>query len=317
MNTSWTGRTRRRLFMPDRSEVSLVKRGFADTGPAKRENLERIGNTFLDGFSYGISGSGYAEIESALETVTRDFRGFAYEGCAMALALRDGLVSFRPWIRTFLNGRGGDHVYMVYVGVGWAMARLPKVRWRAIYPDDALLSWLALDGYGFHQAYFHTTRYVEQQYQASIAVGRPRDYANRAVDQGIGRALWFVCGSDASAVAATIERFPAARRGDLWSGTALASVYAGGAEPGELDTLVQLAGDYRPHAAQGAAFGAKARVRAGLVTPATELGAKAWCAMTAEEAAAASDDALAEVDETGGEVPAYEAWRGKIRDRFA
>ena len=51
---------------------------------------------------------------------------------------------------------GDEHVYMAYVGVGWAMARLPRVLWSRLYAPDPLLRWLVLDGYGFHQAYFRT-----------------------------------------------------------------------------------------------------------------------------------------------------------------
>jgi hypothetical protein len=301
--------------MPDRREVTAERRGFHAPDTARRENLEKVGNTFLDGFGYGIAGRTVADIESSLETVERAFRGFAYEGCAMALAVRDGLFSFRPWIRSFLAGRGGEHIYMTYVGVGWAMARLPAIRWRAIMPDNALLSWLALDGYGFHQAYFKTERYVAGQYQGRLPVWQPKDYANRAVDQGIGRALWFVNGSDPGRVADAIGRFASARRSDLWSGAALASVYAGGVDAGDLDEMVRLAGENRPHAAQGAAFAAQARLRAGLVTPATEIGVKAYCGMSVEEAAAVTDDALHGLADDGP-VPAYELWRQQIAARF-
>lgn len=316
MESSLPGKVRQRLLTPDRRDVTLARRGFHAPDAARRENLEKIGNTFLDGFGYGIAGRTVADIESSLETVERAFRGFAYEGSAMALAVRDGLFSFRPWIRSFLAGRGSEHIYMVYVGVGWAMARLPAIRWRAIMPDDALLRWLALDGYGFHQAYFKTERYVAQQYQGRIPVWQPQDYAQRATDQGIGRALWFVNGSDPRRVADAIGRFAPARRGDLWSGAALASVYAGGADASDLDEMVRLAGENRPDAAQGAAFAAKARLLPGLVTEATELGVKAYCGMSVEEAAAITDDTLNGLGDRDGSVPAYESWRQRTAARF-
>jgi hypothetical protein len=280
-------------------------------------NLEKVGTRFLDGFSYGIKGRTLQEVESCLEAVEYDFRGFAYEGCAMALAVRDGIWPFGHWIRAFLAGKGGAHVYMVYVGVGWAMARLPKPLWRAIMPDDELLRWLALDGYGFHQAYFHTKQYVDGQYQTAIPLWRPRDYANRAVDQGIGRALWFVNGSDVERVAAVIGQFAPARRADLWSGSALASVYAGGVDASDLDKMVQLAGEYRAHAAQGAAFAAKCRLLAGNVTPGTERGVKAHCDMSVEDAAAVTDDMRAGLSEADDSVPSYELWRQRVAEQFA
>jgi len=117
-------------------------------------------------------------------------------------------------------------------------------------------------------------------------------------------------------VAAAIGRFTPSRHGDLWSGAALASVYAGGADAGELADMVGLAGQYRPHAAQGAAFAAKARLLAGLVTPATELGVKVHCNMSVEEAAAVADEAERGLP-ADGEVPAYEVWRERTRNQFS
>lgn len=317
METTWAGRLRCRIFLPDQSEVKFERRGFYAPDALRQTNLEKVGMKFLEGFAYGMGGRSLPDIESSLEMIEPTFRGFAYEGCSMALAVRDGITLVnRHWVRDLLASRGVAHIYMAYIGVGWAMARLPRVRWRAIAPRDPLLRWLALDGYGFHQAYFHTRKYVAGQYQAPIP-GWPSGYANRAADQGIGRALWFVNGSDVGRVADTIGKFAPSRQADLWSGAALASVYAGGADAGELDEMVRLAGPYRSHAAQGAAFAAGARVLAGLVTPGTELGVKAHCGMSAAEAAAVTDGAKLGLPETDGLVPAYENWRERIRRQFA
>ncbi len=317
METTWAGRLRCRIFLPDQSEVKFERRGFYAPDELRQANLEKVGTKFLEGFAYGMGGRSLPDIESSLEMIEPAFRGFAYEGCSMALAVRDGITLVnRHWVRDLLASRGAAHIYMAYIGVGWAMARLPRVRWRAIAPRDPLLRWLALDGYGFHQAYFRTRKYVAGQYQAPVP-GWPSGYANRAADQGIGRALWFVNGSDVARVADTIGKFALSRQADLWSGAALASVYAGGADAGELDEMVRRAGPYRSHAAQGAAFAAGARVLAGLVTPGTELGVKVHCGMSAAEAAAVTDEAKLGLPETDGLVPAYEIWRERIRRQFA
>ena len=96
----------------------------------------------------------------------------------------------------------------------------------------------------------------------------------------------------------------------------MASVYAGGADAGELSDMVRLAGPYRPHAAQGAAFAAKARLLAGLVMPGTELGVKVHCEMSVEEAAAVTDEARDGLPSDDTDVPRYEIWRDRIRKRF-
>jgi hypothetical protein len=318
MSSTMMGKARQRLFTPDSHEVTFARRGFRVSEAGRQANLEGIGSTFLDGFGYAMAGRTVPDIEASLATVDRPARGFAYEGAAMALAIRDGL---RPagghWVRDFLAGPAAPHIYMAYIGVGWAMGRLPKLRWRAIMPQDPLLRWLALDGYGFHQAYFHTKQYVDGQYQTAIPVFRPAGYANRAVDQGIGRALWFVNGSDAERVSEAIGRFAPQRRGDLWSGAALASVYAGGVDEADLKLMTGLAGEYLPHAAQGAAFAVKARLLADLVIPHTEVGARVYCQLSVEEAAAVCDRARAGLPGVDGPVPVFEVWRERIRNRFA
>jgi enediyne biosynthesis protein E3 len=317
MQPTMTGAIRLRIFAPDPRDVTFSRRGFHSPGAEQQANLEKVGSMFLEGFGYGMGGRALPDIESSLETVDKQFRGFAYEGCTMALAVRDAIrPAGRHWVHDFLAGPAAPHVYMAHIGIGWAMARLPSVRWRAIMPEDEVLRWLALDGYGFHQAYFKTGKYVTGQYQSRLPVWQPSDYASRAVDQGIGRALWFVNGSDVRRLAGMIGSFAPARRADLWSGAALASVYAGGADAGDIKLMRELAGEYRPDAAQGAAFAAKARLLAGLVTPHTETAVRVYCAMSVEEAAAVTEEAIAVLLEPPGPIPGYELWRQQIRKQF-
>ena len=317
MRQTLTGRLRSKIFSPDPAEVKFERRGFTASSATQQANLEKVGTKFLEGFDYGLTGRELTDIGAALEGVETPFRGFAYEGCAMGLAVRDALLPARQhWVRDFIAGPGAPHIYMAYIGVGWAMARLPVVRWRSVMPQDPLLRWLALDGYGFHQAYFKTQQYVTGQRQTRLPIWQPSGYANRAIDQGIGRALWFVNGSDVQRLASCIEAFPQSRRGDLWAGAGLASVYAGGVDAGELSDMARLAGPYRPDVAQGAAFGAKTRLRAGLVVPGTELGVKVHCGMSVEDAAAVTDDALLGLPADIGGMPQYEVWRGRVRKHF-
>ncbi|GAA3748558.1 DUF1702 family protein [Salinactinospora qingdaonensis] len=305
------------------SATRLENRGFHEKSPQARELLESIGAYFLTGYRYAAEAGTPAEAEARLEHVPTRFRGFAYEGAAMGFTIVDALSPRRRRLAGFLAGRGDHHVYMAYVGAGWAMARLPRFRRPEMSVYDPLLRWLVLDGYGFHQAYFHTERYVRRHFRDPAAqwrLGRHTPYAHRAVDQGIGRALWFVGGTDPERVATMIDAFPDARHRDLYSGAGLAATYAGGASETELVTLRERAGSHRPHLAQGSAFAAQARIRAGLLVPHTELATRVLCGMAPEEAAQVSEDARP-ADPSGhdstGEVPAYEAWRARIADEFA
>jgi hypothetical protein len=309
---------RQRILTPPMSAASVAKRGFYAKNSDAVALLETIGRSFLTGYGHAVGSRTLAEAQSQLEAVPRRFRGFAYEGAAMGYAVLDGLGPGRRRLPEFLAGPGEPHLYMAYIGIGWACARLPQWRWRRILPADPLLCWLVLDGYGFHQAYFHTRRYVDGR-RRDAGGGwpyRPASYVGRATDQGIGRALWFVEGTDVERVAGRIETFPPQRRADLWSGAGLAATYAGGVDDAALRTFWKLAGEYRPQVAQASAFAAEARVRTGLVTAHTGQATEAFCGMSPEQAAALSRQIQAGLP-THPPVPSYEIWRERLAQRFA
>jgi enediyne biosynthesis protein E3 len=310
---------RRRIITPGTSSTLLEVRGFHVKDTAARELLETIGRTFLAGYAIAAEARTPIEAATSLDGIPPAFRGFAYEGATMGFAVLDGLsLGASRRTETFLAGPGDPHLYMGYVGVGWAMARLPRFRWRRLFAADPLLRWLVLDGYGFHQAYFHTDRYVHEQFQADRFTWPAHGhewYAMRVIDQGIGRAMWFVGGADSDRVATMIDKFHDRRRADLYSGAGLAATYAGGADEAELRHFLQRAGEYRSSVAQGCVFGASARVRANLVTPHTELAARVFCGLTAAEASTVAD--WARVDLAGSRrQPSYEQWRQRIANQF-
>jgi hypothetical protein len=310
---------RRKVLTPGVSATKLEVRGFHVKSAEAQDRLETVGRTFLAGYAYAAEAKRSTDVEAPLERLPTNYKGFGYEGAAMGFAMRDGLPGGgQRHVADFLDGRARHHVYMVYVGVGWAMARLPRFRWSTLHAPDPLLRWLALDGYGFHQAYFKTQRYVREQYRED-RFPWPADhrggYANRAIDQGIGRASWFVGGTDPALVTAIFHRFPKERRADLYSGAGLAAGYAGGASADELRWFWDAAGSYRPQLAQGAAFAAAARVKADLVQPHNELAAELFCGMSPASASKVTDEALVDLP-PDGEVPAFEIWRQRISEAF-
>src|SRR6185436_14746696 len=107
----------------------------------------------------------------------------------------------------------------------------------------------------------------------------------RAFDQGLGRSLWFVSGANVDRARAWIEAFAPTRRRDLWSGVGLAATYAGGLDRAGLEALRSAAPDYRAELAQGAAFAAEARRRAGNLVAHTETACAVLCDLSAEGAA--------------------------------
>ncbi len=309
---------RNRLFGLSTAETTFARRRFRGDNRAAQPRLECIGATFLYGYHTALDEDRPAALEQALASVENEMRGFAYEGAAMGLALRDLLT---PWrqdrLRAFLAGPGEAHVYMIHVGAGWLPARLGLPVQRFTARLDPLLRWLALDGYGFHQGYFHWPRYVD----AGFAPYRLSGYARRAFDQGLGRSLWFVDGADVARIPVTISTFPLMRRPDLWSGVGLACAYAGGASRAEIEALCAASGPFLPQVAQGAAFAAQARRRADTPAEHTALACRILCRMSAEDAAQTTEEALQGLTEQGfnndSAEPAYERWRQRIQARFA
>jgi hypothetical protein len=289
-----------------------------------QRHLEQVGATFIRGYREALFEDRPVALGRRLDDVPRAERGFAFEGAAMGLALLD-LLS--PWsrgrLRAFLDGPGAPHVYMVHVGAGWALAQLGRSVDGFLARLDPVLRWLVVDGYGFHAGYFRWTRYVAQQARAEAL----RGYALRAFDQGLGRSLWFVEGADAGRIAGRISLFAESRRPDLWSGVGLAASYAGGRGTPDLQALRAAAWPHQPHLAQGAAFAAKARERAGNPVAHTAWACQVLCGVSASEAARAADAALAAAlaDRCGGEMgpvaagdePVYEVWRRETRARLA
>ncbi len=308
------GKLQRILFGISPDATRFERRGFRGGDPVARQRFETIGATFVAGYHAGLETGPSEQLVARLEAVEPERRGFAYEGAGMALLLLDTLL---PWRRdrwqTFLAGAGSRHAYMVHIGAGWAMARAGRSFERATRRMDQRLRWLVLDGWGFHDGYFSARRCIEQHVvPARIVAG----YQRRAWDQGLGRALWFVECAGVAGVTASIERFDAARHADLWSGVGLAAAYAGGADDAALENLRRAAGEHRSALAQGAAFAAQARERAGNATPHTERACLTLCGLGAKAAAQCTDEAFRDLPPDGSE-PAYEAWRGRLRMRFA
>ncbi|MCY0942901.1 DUF1702 family protein [Streptomyces antarcticus] len=312
------GALRRRLLTPPVSETTMEVRGFHVKNPQAKARLENIGEVFLQGYAYAVEAGSPAEAEEMLETVPRDMRGFAYEGAGMGAAVYDSLPGHSGRLDGLLAGNGRRHDYMIYVGVGWAMARLPKLLWPDIRKTDPLLRWLALDGYGFHQAYFKTDSYVRTpaaEHPFSWHGGH-NHYTPNAIDQGIGRALWFVGGTDPDVVTDLIASYPKARHSDLYAGAGLACAYAGGVGEDELARFVEGAGEHRWALAQGSAFAIEARIKADTIIDHTHLAARVVCGTTAEQAASVCVG-LRPDPRGQGESPAYESWRRGVATELA
>jgi len=328
------GTLRRTMLAPSLDAVGFARRGFP-TGTAAATRLEAIPQAVVCGFEWGIEERRVATVERRLGFVEPELRGFAYEGATMAFTVRDAAFGGHR-TRDLLGASGAAHIFLAYIGIGFAMARLPRPLWKKVLPDlpgspfHPTMSWLAVDGYAFDRAYFDTARWVGRQrttapYPWQGCPGHP-EYFPRAADQGVGRALWFIHAGAPDAVADAVEHYAEPRRADLWAGVGLAAAVAGGPPADGLAELRDRSGRYRPELALGAVFAIKARDYSGCVPEHTEAAAKELTGLSVPEAVGladrteppASPDPPEPAPADGGPgVPRYERWRLAIRSRFA
>lgn len=314
------GSIRGLVLAPSLEDVSFAGRGFGVLPTPATDRLEAVPQAVVCGFEWAIAAHDLTDVKRRLRLVDEEQRGFAYEGATMAYTILDTIRGNRT--RDLLSGPGEKHILLAYIGIGFAMARLPRPLWKKVLPElpsryHPTMSWLAVDGYGFDRAYFDTERWVDrQEIPAPYPWQGSPEYFLRAVDQGIGRALWFICGADPDKVSAAVRRFATGRQADLWSGVGLAATFAGGCPPDGLAQVRKSAGEHWAELALGSVFAVKARTYAGFVPEHTAMANEQLSSLSIEGASALAD--RTEVDAQGsGPQPQYEIWRRRIRAHFA
>lgn len=311
---------REHLLLPAEREVDPRVRGF-HAWEDGASIVEPVGRAFLTGYRAGLRSRSTRQAARAIQSMTPRWRGFAMEGLGMASGIRDGLGPGGRRFADLLVHSGERHGYMFHVGLGWALARLPRAMWPRLDRFDPVVAPLVLDGYGFHEAFFRTeqvlaTRRVSFPFQQRWP-GRASE-GEQQLMQGVGRALWFVSGGSPTVLTELVDGFEERLRGSLWAGGGLAAAYAGGCEVSTLRELQEVSGAHRAWLAQGASFGIEARVRASLTIPGTETAALELCGRRASEVSAITWESRpdpARVD--AGDWSVYEDWRREVAARLA
>jgi enediyne biosynthesis protein E3 len=304
-------RLRTRLLSLSPRDTTFEAFDFHRGDPAAQAALEEHASYFGSGFNAALAAVDVAALEQPLASVAPVHRGFAYEGAGMALAVLDMIApGSRGRLAELLRTHGAPYTHTIHAGAGWALARF-RLRPRKHLPAlDPLLRSMAIDGYGFHEAAFHTRRYVTKQAPHRRVTGQDR----RAFDQGLGRALWFVECADVERAAHTIGGFDEARRGDLWSGVGVAAAYSVTVGEADLRQLGELAGRHRLEVALGAAMAAAIRRHAGNVVEHTRMAAETLCERGVDEIGEVVEAARAGL---GPDAGSYERWRARVRDWLA
>ena len=299
----------RRWMSLDESEATFAARGFGASSGKRQRRLELIGCTFIKGYNCAIESENTDQINTELEAIHTELRGFSFEGASMACSLMDALQNRSSRFEQVLLEHGERYKHLCWVGAGWACARLWLLhgRFRRMYfPLDPLLSMLVYDGWGFHQGYFFCSRYLRSGGTAPTML---KGSMRSIFDQGFGRSLWFAGGAEPSTIKNMVSRFSLERQADMWSGVGLACCYAGGAERCDMESLLTVNPELLPHLRQGVTFGAAARVHSGNITEDTALAAKYLCSSTPQQLAEVADTAQQTTTE-------YQEWRGRIRRLF-
>ncbi|HWW19875.1 MAG TPA: DUF1702 family protein, partial [Steroidobacteraceae bacterium] len=146
---------RAQLFGISGDQALFRRRGFKSARAKSQHVLEDIGKTFIDGYNFAVRSADPTLQSARLDSIPVDMHGFFVEGASMGFALFD-IVS--PWptrfFQEFIRQAASPHIYMAYVGAGWALARTSlRLSWR-LGKTDPLLRWLMFDGLGFHHGYF-------------------------------------------------------------------------------------------------------------------------------------------------------------------
>lgn len=262
-----------RLLKIRPEEASFKARGFDVCDPTVSRKLEQMLESFIGGYNLAVETQDKVELSRRLYAAFDNHHvGFAFEGVGLYLAMLDMLIPGVPYrLDSYFKGAGEHHDFIVAVGAGFAIARIPwglRAMEGYLRTLDPLIAWCVPCGYGFHEGFFKHKRFIDEAgpLPASLSpLGR------QLFDSGLGRSLWWVKGADPSRIHAAIDRFPEDRRAELWAGIGIAACYAGGVGVSELQSLDELSGPYRADFLSGLPFAARLRQKAGNYSDTTEL----------------------------------------------
>ncbi len=292
--------------------VSEEATTFSEGDRQAAQRLKTVVQTVTKGCQLTLQNSKFETLVTRLDAFEPELRGFAYEGAGIGLAALDCLLPWKNRTKAFLDGPGSAFIYAVPLGAGMALARLRQKPERFLKRLDPVLGWLIVDGYGFHEGFFASRRYVDrQQIPEHLSA-----YGRRAFDHGLGRSIWFSRNANVAHVATTIAAFSEARQPDLWRGIGLACGYTGGVEISVVEALQAAAGPYKPQLALGIAVAANARHSVGNPSPNTDLACQVVLNLSSTTASQIVDAARENLP-ADDEEPAYEIWRQRIEAQLA
>ncbi len=244
------------------------------------QNTEKIQRVFLDAQLFYATHDNMPALIEYMEKTEPEFRSIAYESASMDIALKSFETDKFPqeWL-SFADGPATAHKAQVYVGLGWAIAKLNLPFLETVKNLHTNLYFRIADGCGYYDGSFRRRPTVlSQQLPAYLPIAAMPIY-----DQGVGRSIWYTAKTDINKIHSVIETFAANRQADLWRGIGIAVAYVGGCSNEDLKTLLQYAAKNGSQLACGAALAARSRMQANTMTADTDRCSRLWFMLTKGE----------------------------------
>lgn len=237
------------------------------------ERVEQVAEMFRQGKALGETTDGTSALFERLNDLPPLFKMVAFEGAAMALAVRN-LKNEQANLPTWNAFRKLSSPYTVHVdvGLGWALAeQQADIQAQPKNIGEHAAS-KVLDGYGYYFGLFRRRQSIRSQ---ELPEGLSLDQ-RIFFDQGLGRAVWYITKGEHQKIEFSISTFATERQADLWRGVGLACAFAGGADKALLDQLEIAAGNYSADLKCGAVLAMFGRSNIGIADPGQELIATTW-----------------------------------------
>ncbi len=273
--------------------------------------MDAIQNTFLYVQDIFFESPDWKQHIAELESTDIEFRSIAYESASMSIALEDLKQGeqLTNWFQ-FLNEAASAHATQVHVGLGWAFAQSLKNPVPCLPKLNPMLRYRVLDGYGYYEGIFRRRRSIINHLKLQVE----DTVASAALDQGLGRSIWYLNKGNFDDAKTMIERFAAERHKDLWRGLGIAISYVGGCSEEGLQEIFSKADSYKTQLATGAVMALVSRDAAKYISTDTELACKVWCNKTVEQTLAFNYSIKIKLDLQSDD--AYDSWIAKIESSF-
>ncbi len=274
--------------------------------------MDTIQNTFLRVQDLFYESPDWKRHVAELDSAYVEFRSIAYESASMSIALEDLKQGeqLTNWFQ-FLNEAASAHATQVHVGLGWAFAQALKNPITYLPELNPMMRYRVLDGYGYYEGIFRRRRSIINHLKLQVE----DTVASSALDQGIGRSIWYLNKGNINDAKAMIESFAVDRHKDLWRGLGIAIAYAGGCGEETLQEIFSKADSYKTQLATGAVMALFSRDSAKYISADTELACKVWCKQNAEEILELNYSIKSKLNLQSDD--AYAKWIGELEQCFS